>query len=251
MSGNSAKDFFRPLAVGAPEPLREIPARPSRAIHFFDPSNEKMAAKVPDMVGTVDVLLGKRTPKVEQHGHDQLSVFGIGTELGEGEWRGVVRQLLAQGLLAVEGAYQVLALTELSRPVLAGQQQVLLRRDPVRQVRTRTRSAAAAVTLPAGAAPVFERLRAWRGATAKEQGVPAYVVFHDATLREIVKDMPNVRLAQWDAALAGTSGQLQPDGIHPSLVGSHLYAKTVRQAFAELSQAHTGRPVKLKDLPLP
>jgi malyl-CoA/(S)-citramalyl-CoA lyase len=58
MSVRSAKDFFRPLAVGAPEPLREIPARPSRAIHFFDPSNEKMAAKVPQLVGTVDVLLG-------------------------------------------------------------------------------------------------------------------------------------------------------------------------------------------------
>ncbi len=57
-SSKSAKDFFRPLAVGAPEPLREIPARPSRAIHFFDPSNAKMAAKIPDMVGTVDVLLG-------------------------------------------------------------------------------------------------------------------------------------------------------------------------------------------------
>jgi malyl-CoA/(S)-citramalyl-CoA lyase len=57
-SSRSAKDFFRPLAVGAPEPLREIPARPSRAIHFFDPSNEKMAAKIPAMVGTVDVLLG-------------------------------------------------------------------------------------------------------------------------------------------------------------------------------------------------
>src|SRR5580765_6408331 len=54
----SAKDFFRPLAVGAPEPIREVPARPSRMIHFFDPSNEKMAAKVPAMVGTVDVLLG-------------------------------------------------------------------------------------------------------------------------------------------------------------------------------------------------
>src|SRR5688572_1798691 len=54
----SAKDFFRPLAVGAPEPLREIPARPSRAIHFFDPSNEKTASKIPAMVGTVDVLLG-------------------------------------------------------------------------------------------------------------------------------------------------------------------------------------------------
>lgn len=58
MSHKSAKDFFRPLAVGAPAPLREIPARPSRAIHFFDPSNEKMAAKIPAMVGTVDVLLG-------------------------------------------------------------------------------------------------------------------------------------------------------------------------------------------------
>ena len=57
-SSQSAKDFFRPLALGAPEPLREIPARPSRAIHFFDPSNEKMAAKIPGMVGQVDVLLG-------------------------------------------------------------------------------------------------------------------------------------------------------------------------------------------------
>jgi malyl-CoA/(S)-citramalyl-CoA lyase len=58
MPSISAKDFFRPLAVGAPMPLTEIPARPSRAIHFFDPSNEKMAAKIPQMVGTVDVLLG-------------------------------------------------------------------------------------------------------------------------------------------------------------------------------------------------
>jgi malyl-CoA/(S)-citramalyl-CoA lyase len=57
-SSQSAKDFFRPLAVGAPDPVREVPARPSRAIHFFDPSNEKMASKVPDMVGKVDVLLG-------------------------------------------------------------------------------------------------------------------------------------------------------------------------------------------------
>jgi len=70
-------------------------------------------------------------------------------------------------------------------------------------------------------------------------------------LRALVQGMPNVRLAEWDAALAGTSGQLQPDGIHPSLVGAHLYAKTVRQAFADLSQAHTGVPVKLKNLPIP
>jgi ATP-dependent DNA helicase RecQ len=140
----------------------------------------------------VDVLLGKRTAKVEQHAHHELSVFGVGTELSEGEWRGVVRQLLAQGLLAVEGSYQVLAVTEASRPVLGGQQEVLLRKDVAQapRSRSRSRSAAAAPDLPDGAAPVFERLRAWRAATAKEQGVPAYVVFHDATLREIATLLP-------------------------------------------------------------
>ena len=73
----------------------------------------------------------------------------------------------------------------------------------------------------------------------------------NAALRAVVADRPNVRLADWDAALAGTSGQLQPDGIHPSLKGSHLYAKTVRAAFAELSEARTGTKVALKDLPMP
>lgn len=71
MSGSrSAKDFFRPLAVGAPTPLTEVPARPSRAIHFFDPSNPKMAAKVPDMVGTVDVLLGNLEDAVKADNKD-------------------------------------------------------------------------------------------------------------------------------------------------------------------------------------
>jgi ATP-dependent DNA helicase RecQ len=140
----------------------------------------------------IDVLLGKRTAKVEQHSHDELSVFGVGTELSEGEWRGVVRQLLAQGLLVVEGAYQVLALADASRPVLAGAQPVLLRKDPPRQARARSRSAAGApADLPAGASGVFERLRTWRAATAKETGVPAYVVFHDATLREIATSVPD------------------------------------------------------------
>ncbi|HSO65959.1 MAG TPA: acyltransferase family protein [Ornithinibacter sp.] len=73
----------------------------------------------------------------------------------------------------------------------------------------------------------------------------------NAALRTLVAERPNVRLADWDAALSGTSGQLQPDGIHPSLKGSHLYAKTVRAAFAELSQARTGKPVPLEDLPAP
>jgi ATP-dependent DNA helicase RecQ len=137
----------------------------------------------------IDILLGKRTPKVEQFGHNELTVFGVGTELSEGEWRGVIRQLLAQGILAVEAAHQTFALTEASRPVMRGERPVRLRRDPVKAARTRP-SRAPAVELPADAVAVFERLRAWRGAAAREQGVPAYVIFHDATLREVATRRP-------------------------------------------------------------
>jgi ATP-dependent DNA helicase RecQ len=145
----------------------------------------------------IDILLGKQTARVSQHGHDRLTVFGIGTELREPEWRGVVRQLLAQGLLAVESDYGTLVLTGASTEVLRGQRQVLLRREPERAARQaaagrggRSRAAAPA-DLPQAAAPVFESLRAWRAATAKEQGVPAYVIFHDSTLREIATRSPS------------------------------------------------------------
>ncbi|MDA0637087.1 DNA helicase RecQ [Nonomuraea sp. MCN248] len=134
----------------------------------------------------VDILLGKTTAKVLQHGHDSLTVFGVGTELGNAEWHGVARQLLAQGLLAVEPNYGALVLTEASADVLRGHREVRLRRDPRRAAKpAATPKSRQAAELPAEAAPVFERLRAWRAAMAKEQGVPAYVIFHDATLREI------------------------------------------------------------------
>ncbi|AEA25346.1 DNA helicase RecQ [Pseudonocardia benzenivorans] len=139
----------------------------------------------------VDILLGKQSPKISQHRHDELSVFGVGSDLRDSEWRAVIRQLLARELLAVGGAYQTLALTETSGEVLRGERTVALRRDPERAARaSRSRSASAAVALPAEAAGLFERLRAWRGAAAKEQGVPAYVIFHDATLREIATGAP-------------------------------------------------------------
>jgi ATP-dependent DNA helicase RecQ len=139
----------------------------------------------------IDILLGKHTPKVEQFRHESLTVFGKGTELGDGEWRGVVRQLMAQGLLTVESQHQTFVLTDESRPVLRGERAVKLRRDPERPAKTRSRSSRTPqVELPAEAAAVFERLRAWRGATAKEQGVPAYVIFHDATLREVATQAP-------------------------------------------------------------
>ncbi|KAA2256738.1 DNA helicase RecQ [Solihabitans fulvus] len=142
----------------------------------------------------IDILLGRKTAKVIQHDHDSLTVFGIGEDLREAEWRGVVRQLLAQGLLAVEGDYGTLVLTDASAEVLGRQREVLLRREPEKAAKparaTRSRAAAAVVDLPTEAVPVFEHLRTWRAATAKEQGVPAYVIFHDATLRQIASEAP-------------------------------------------------------------
>ncbi|WP_439956939.1 DNA helicase RecQ [Nocardia miyunensis] len=142
----------------------------------------------------VDILVGKSNPKVLQHKHNELKVFGVGAELRDVEWRGVIRQLLAQGLLAVHGDYGVLVLTEASEEVLFKGRQVALRREPERvkpakAPRAKASRLAAADLAPADAG-LFERLRAWRGATAKEQGVPAYVVFHDATLREIAARRP-------------------------------------------------------------
>jgi ATP-dependent DNA helicase RecQ len=140
----------------------------------------------------IDILLGKQTPKVMQHGHDTLTVFGIGTDLRDTEWRGIVRQLLAQGLLAVEGDYGTLVLTDASAQVLRKQRPVMLRREPERPPKApRARKAGTVADLPAQALPVFERLRAWRSERAKDQGVPAYVVFSDATLREIATTLPS------------------------------------------------------------
>ncbi|WP_249359678.1 DNA helicase RecQ [Nocardia cyriacigeorgica] len=143
----------------------------------------------------IDILLGKKNPKVLQHDHHELTVFGVGTDLRDTEWRGVVRQCLAQGLLAVHGEYGVLTLTEAGNAVLFDGQKVMMRREPERPAPTRAaRAAKSAKNSPVDLAPedvaLFEKLREWRAATAKEQGVPAYVVFHDATLRDIAARKP-------------------------------------------------------------
>ncbi|TDD61078.1 DNA helicase RecQ [Kribbella antibiotica] len=141
----------------------------------------------------IDILLGKETEKVRQFRHEQLSVFGIGTELKDTEWRGVIRQLLAQRFLTVEGDYGTLVLTDDSAEVLGRRREVMMRREPER-TKSKSRSSSGkkspAADLPAELVPVFERLRSWRAAVAKEQGVPAYVIFHDATLRQIAIDLP-------------------------------------------------------------
>ncbi|WP_238011504.1 DNA helicase RecQ [Dactylosporangium sp. AC04546] len=143
----------------------------------------------------IDILLGKKTDKIVQWHHDELTVFGVGADLREAEWRAVVRQLLAQGLLAVEGDYGTLVLTDTSGEVLGRRRQVMLRREPDRPVSPSkaaraAKSRAETPDLTPEATALFEHLRAWRAATAKEQSVPAYVIFHDATLRQIAAEAP-------------------------------------------------------------
>ncbi len=146
----------------------------------------------------IDILLGKQTDKVSQHRHDSLSVFGVGKDLTDLQWRAVVRQLLAQGVLAVEGDYGTLLCTPAGDEVLYRGRQIRLRDEPARVPQAKpartpraAASAAAATELSEADAAVFEQLRAWRGAAAKEQGMPAYVIFHDATLRQIAAQSPS------------------------------------------------------------
>ena len=139
----------------------------------------------------IDVLLGRATDKVNQWRHAELSTFGVGAELSDQEWRGVARQLVASGLLEVDhGAYGALKLTEASRAVLKGEREVSLRKQVLR-AKARKKPRLAPAGAPAGAeSGLFERLRAWRADTARAHGVPAYVIFHDATLRDIAHARP-------------------------------------------------------------
>ncbi|BDI24002.1 DNA helicase RecQ [Herbiconiux sp. L3-i23] len=141
----------------------------------------------------VDILRGKQTARTLQHRHEQLATWGIGADLSDQQWRGVLRQLLAQGLLSVaDDGYGTLVLSETSGDVLSGKRRVAMRKDTARAGRSSGSSSArrAVVELPPEAQPLFEELREWRAAEAKEQGVPAYVVFNDASLRELATVRP-------------------------------------------------------------
>jgi ATP-dependent DNA helicase RecQ len=149
----------------------------------------------------IEVLLGKDNPRIKSFGHDRVSTFGIGQELSADEWKSVYRQLVAAGLVTVDLAgHGALQLTEQSRPVLRGEREVRLRRDPSsrgaavggraaggRQERERRKSGFEG-DLEASA--LWERLRALRLALAQQQNLPPYVIFGDITLRELVQYRP-------------------------------------------------------------
>ncbi len=145
-------------------------------------------------VHVLEVLRGVDSTRVKQWQHQTLSTFGIGADRSEAEWRAILRQTLAQGLLDVDHEqYGSLKLTEAARPVLRGETVLMLRRyqKPVRQRRTVAAPGSYTETSLSGAQQaLFERLRWWRMETARTHNVPAYVIFHDATLREIARAMP-------------------------------------------------------------
>jgi ATP-dependent DNA helicase RecQ len=139
----------------------------------------------------IDVLRGDDTEKVLHWRHHELSTFGIGRERGAQEWRAIIRQGIALGLIVVDhDRFSALRLTAASRAVLTGAQRVPLREWHKAEKVKRVRGGGVACDLPLDAQPVFERLREWRRVAALEHGVPAYVIFHDATLKEIARVRP-------------------------------------------------------------
>lgn len=139
----------------------------------------------------IDILRGAETERIRQQGHEALATYGIGADLSDQDWRSVVRQLLASGILVPQGEYGTLALGEAAAEVLRGEREVLLRRDTIgRLAKAKTPKASAADTLGDEDRALFEALRAWRTGVAKEQQVPAYIVFADATLRALAEHRP-------------------------------------------------------------
>ncbi|MDE2614146.1 MAG: DNA helicase RecQ [Burkholderiales bacterium] len=184
-------------------------------VYRFQQHGGRRAPRQFGAVHLIDVLRGKRTDKVAQYGHDELSTFGIGADLSESQWRGVIRQLIALGHLRAEGEYSTLVLSESSRKVLRGDVTIELRVPAHKTTKARARKdrrgdgggagrgAASAEALPLSdeQQACFAQLKAWRAEVARAHNVPAYVVFHDSTLAQMARERPATL-----AALAGIAG---------------------------------------------
>ncbi len=154
----------------------------------------------------IDLLRGKASDKMSQYGHDQLPTFGVGQDLDDKAWRSVFRQLVAAGLLQADLAeHGALKLTEEAKPVLKGEQTVEMRRRTTSASTASRSKSSATVDLDPAALPLFEALRRWRMETAKAQNVPAYVICHDRTLRELAEVRPTSRGHLMDIAGLGSA----------------------------------------------
>jgi ATP-dependent DNA helicase RecQ len=169
-----------PLTVDATEDARKLLSAVYRTDQVFG------------AVHTIAVLRGEKTDGVLRHGHDKLSVFGIGAEHGAPYWRGIVRQLIAHGALDVDiqGHGGLFLVEDKARPILRGETQVLLRQSAPRAATVQRPSRGIVAAAGEFSQALFDALRAWRASEAKSQSVPPYVIFHDATLREIAATKP-------------------------------------------------------------
>ncbi|MDQ1118225.1 ATP-dependent DNA helicase RecQ [Pseudoxanthomonas sp. SORGH_AS 997] len=164
----------------------------------------------------IDVLRGADTERIRQLGHDQLTTYGIGSDLDAATWRGVFRQLVAASVLEVDAeGHGSLRLTPSAKPVLQGQQTLLLRKDSPKLRQRSGGTSPAAAEVPETDQPLFQALRRLRAQLAKEQNVPAYVIFHDATLRNIAQQRPTDLRA---LARVGGVGGSKLDRYGPALI---------------------------------
>jgi ATP-dependent DNA helicase RecQ len=142
----------------------------------------------------ISVLLGKESDMASRFGHDRLPVWGIGADRRPEFWRGVLRQMIARGVVEVDvGEFATVSLNaDRARPILRGEERVMLRDDimPNKDRRRGGKARAEPASLPPAAGTLFDALRLWRSAEAKAQGVPPYVIFHDTVLREIAAVRP-------------------------------------------------------------
>jgi ATP-dependent DNA helicase RecQ len=142
-------------------------------------------------VHVIDVLLGKDNDKVRQHGHAELSVYGIGADLKQEHWRSILRQLLVLGLLSVDtGGYGALQLNERSRPLLRGETDLPLRRDLLSSRKSAAPKSRNATSVSEENRDLWEALRVCRKQLAETNNVPPYVIFHDATLMQMAESKP-------------------------------------------------------------
>lgn len=177
----------------------------------------------------VDVLTGRENERILNFGHNRLSTFGIGTELNTSEWHSVIRQLVAMGLIAVDGEnYGSIKLTDSSRAVLKGERQILLRHDPkpVKIKKIKAEKSKTGRSVPAGdiQPALWEALRSCRLELARRQNVPPYVVFHDSTLYDMALARPRDR-----------DGFARLSGVGESKL--NRYADAFLQVLAEFTDA--------------
>jgi ATP-dependent DNA helicase RecQ len=195
----------------------------------------------------VDVLLGKENDRIKNFGHDRLSVYGIGNELDNKQWRGIFRQLISRNYLSVDiEGFGALHLTETCRPILRGEQTLMLRKETFRKTKQK-KASKNSYALSDAEQGLWDALRECRRKLAEEQDIPPYMIFHDATLMQMLEHRPDNR--QQFAQLSGVGErklELYADdflGVIREYVGEESDAEKVNTVDETLLLFNSGMDV--------